>query len=363
MSLDSAIDRDRVRAIGVDDDEIAVPCRVFDGLERWADQLVGELGPVSRPGRRGRRSVAECQLDRVRAIRVRGVDLAVRQVRDLAVRGRSERIRQSRPRANDGDRDEGGQQKGDHQEDRGEPWHGPQWHRVLHRDPPFREEPGGEAARAAGCARERRRASVLGLANARVGFEPGGEEPVEVGFGHALAWSCRPSFVEQRASGVGLEGVAHRGGRPMETGTDGARRNAEDLRRVIEAEPEVVMHDEHRSLIDVEASEAALELIAIGQVDVQVARSRRFRHRERVDMDLDAPAPSAAACLAIARVDQQAMEPGLETVGIAQAGEAPPGGHECLLGRILGPPFVTKDQPGDDVEPADRGRASSLNAS
>ena len=49
------------------------------------------------------------------------------------------------------------------------------------------------------------------------------------------------------------------------------------------------MHDEHRPLIHVEASEATLELIANGHVDVQVACSRRFRHRERVDLDLDAP--------------------------------------------------------------------------
>ena len=48
------------------------------------------------------------------------------------------------------------------------------------------------------------------------------------------------------------------------------------------------------------------------------------------------------------------MEPGLELVGIAQARETSPGGHEGLLGGILGPPFVAEDQPGDDIEPADR---------
>ena len=59
----------------------------------------------------------------------------------------------------------------------------------------------------------------------------------------------------------------------MKTGTDRARRDAEDLRCIIEAEPEVVVHHEHRSLVDVEASEAALELIANGNVDVEVGRA------------------------------------------------------------------------------------------
>jgi hypothetical protein len=48
------------------------------------------------------------------------------------------------------------------------------------------------------------------------------------------------------------------------------------------------------------------------------------------------------------------MEPGLEAIGIAQSGETAPGGQQGLLGRILGACVVAEDQPGDDIEPADR---------
>ena len=48
------------------------------------------------------------------------------------------------------------------------------------------------------------------------------------------------------------------------------------------------------------------------------------------------------------------MKPGLEAVGISQAGEPLPGGDERLLGGVLGPPVIPQDQPRDDVEPADR---------
>ena len=140
----------------------------------------------------------------------------------------------------------------------------------------------------------------------------------------------------------------------METGADGARRDAEHLARVIEAVAEVVVQDEDRSLIRVEASEAALELIAMGQIDVQREAIRYFRHRQWIELDLDAHPPAVSARLAIAGVDQQAVEPCLETVWVTQRGEVRPGGDERLLGRVLGPPVVPKDQAGDDEEPADR---------
>jgi len=111
----------------------------------------------------------------------------------------------------------------------------------------------------------------------------------------------------------------------METRADGPGWDPEDLRRLVEAEPEVVVHDEDRALIEIEASEAALELIAPGDMGRKVHREvdpgrRCFRHRERIDVDLDAPSALVAARFAIAGVDQEPMEPGLEAIGIAQGG-------------------------------------------
>ena len=42
------------------------------------------------------------------------------------------------------------------------------------------------------------------------------------------------------------------------------------------------------------------------------------------------------ACLAIARVDEQPSDPGLELVGVPQALEVSPGGEQRLLRRVLG---------------------------
>ena len=112
------------------------------------------------------------------------------------------------------------------------------------------------------------------------------------------------------------------------------------------------MHHEHRPLIDVEASEATLELIAVGEVDCEtlVWARRGFRHRERIDLDLQRSPAVAATRFAIARVDQQSVEPRLEAIGIAQAGETLPGRYQGFLGRVLSPSFVTKDQPSDDEQ-------------
>ena len=59
-------------------------------------------------------------------------------------------------------------------------------------------------------------------------------------------------------------------------------------------------------------------------------------------------------CLATAGVDQQSVEPRFEAVGVTKTADVSPCGHEGLLGRILGRGVVAEDQPGDDIEPADR---------
>src|SRR5262245_25751746 len=101
----------------------------------------------------------------------------------------------------------------------------------------------------------------------------------------------------------------------MEPRAGGPRRDAEHPGRLIEREPDVVVQHQDRPLVDVEASEAALELIAVGEIESKprVVPSLGFRRREGFDLDLEAPPPAAAACFAIARVDEQAMEPRLET--------------------------------------------------
>ena len=47
------------------------------------------------------------------------------------------------------------------------------------------------------------------------------------------------------------------------------------------------------------------------------------------------------------------MEPGLEPIGVAKRPDVPPGGHERLLGGVLGGYPVPQDEPGGGIEPAD----------
>ena len=114
----------------------------------------------------------------------------------------------------------------------------------------------------------------------------------------------------------------------MQTRPDRAGWDAEDLGRLVEAESEVVVEHEDRPLVGVEAAEAALELIAVGETEARVG----FGTFKRPDVDLDAPPPLGSTRFAIAGVDQQSVEPGVEAVGIAQAGDMRPGGDERLLG-------------------------------
>ncbi len=115
------------------------------------------------------------------------------------------------------------------------------------------------------------------------------------------------------------------------------------------------MQDEDDPLVGVEPPEAALELVAIGELDDGIGR-RRFRRREVDvgDVHLDGPAMPPAADLPVAGANEEPVKPGVEAVGITQRRQVAPGGGERLLGRVLGASVVTEDQPGAGVESADR---------
>ncbi len=111
------------------------------------------------------------------------------------------------------------------------------------------------------------------------------------------------------------------------------------------------MQDEDRPLVGVEPAEPALELIAVGKIQARVG----FRGLAVTEAWISMlPSPFRTPCFAIAGSDEQAVEPGVEAVGVAETGDVDPGGDERLLGRILGLLLVAEDQPGDDVESVDR---------
>ena len=109
-----------------------------------------------------------------------------------------------------------------------------------------------------------------------------------------------------------------------------------------------MVHHEDGPLLDGQAPEAALQLVAVGQV----AWPRR-----RVPPGRGAaggPRPSAGARrrdFVVAGVDQQALEPGVEAVGVAQAADVAPGADEALLDRVLAAVGVAQDPMRQREEP------------
>ena len=82
--------------------------------------------------------------------------------------------------------------------------------------------------------------------------------------------------------------------------------------------------------------------------DDRLVRSGRSVDRE----DADVRVPGArAARLRVARVDEEALEPGVEAVRIAETGQLTPGDHQRLLHGILGPSDVPEDPLGDRHQP------------
>ena len=52
---------------------------------------------------------------------------------------------------------------------------------------------------------------------------------------------------------------------------------------------------------------------------------------------------------------EQAVEPGVETVGAAQRGQVTPGPDERLLDGVLGLVGIAQDEPGGGIQPEERG--------
>ena len=106
----------------------------------------------------------------------------------------------------------------------------------------------------------------LGLADRGVGRQPGGQEAVEiVVLGHVDRRSFRIGDAR-----IGVERGPHRLRRPVEARADGPGRDAQRVGGFVEGQAEVVVQDEDRPLVGIEAAEATLELVAVGDVEGRV---------------------------------------------------------------------------------------------
>src|SRR3954451_13519727 len=113
----------------------------------------------------------------------------------------------------------------------------------------------------------------------------------------------------------------------VEPRTDGPGGDGEHRADLTRIEAQVVMEHEDRPLLRRQSPEPPLDLVSIDE------RSETFRSCRSIDrQDLDGREPDAlAARLRVAGVAERALEPGVEPVRIAEAGQLAPGDHQRLL--------------------------------
>ncbi len=116
--------------------------------------------------------------------------------------------------------------------------------------------------------------------------------------------------------------------------------------------PDVVVENQNGALIGPQRPESPFELVAVGDQVREVADGRRFK---RFEFDFDGPSTPPAGGVE-AGVDDQAVEPGIESLRVAQARKVTPGSDVCLLDRVARELRVPEDEAGDRFQPRD-GRA------
>ena len=113
------------------------------------------------------------------------------------------------------------------------------------------------------------------------------------------------------------------------------------------------MEDNERAVFRVQSSERALDEVAVREMAGVVRGDGRLV--ERADLDLDRAAPLPAGFVEAA-VDKQAVQPGVELVGITKPREVAPGTHEGVLDGIPRELAVSQDEARGRVQAGRRRR-------
>jgi len=131
----------------------------------------------------------------------------------------------------------------------------------------------------------------------------------------------------------------------VQTRADRAYRRSDRSGDFLDLEVAVVTKDDSNALIRVEVLEGALEGIAILELSGGVMRvSVRSCPIQRVVASV-----SAAANPIAAGVGEDAPEPGVQSVEVAELRKLAPGSGERVVGRIFGLLGVAKDEAGQPV--------------
>jgi hypothetical protein len=146
--------------------------------------------------------------------------------------------------------------------------------------------------------------------------------------------------------GVRIQRSAHRAMGMMETGADRSTRDAEDLGDLdLVTALEVVEH-EQGPLLRLQAAEAPLELIPVDDAQEVVGRGRDVYRQDAEVRD----AVALAFRLGETGANNEAVEPGVESVRIAEPRQVTPSDHQRILQGVLGPIDVTEDPLGEGVQ-------------
>ena len=131
----------------------------------------------------------------------------------------------------------------------------------------------------------------------------------------------------------------------------GSDRNAQRARDLRERQVQVVVEGDDDALIHVESAEGPLDLVALDH------RGGAVRHGWVIDgseLDLDRSSPGAPE-LVVTGSYEEAVQPGVESVRVAQPGQVPPGANEGLLDGVSRSLGIPEDEPGGGVQAIDRG--------
>ena len=123
----------------------------------------------------------------------------------------------------------------------------------------------------------------------------------------------------------------------------------------MEGKPQVVVEDHDDPVFRLQSTEAALELFAVGESGTAVGLCRFGM--DNADVGLE---PPSMASLVGACIDEQAMQPRIEAVRVADLVQVSPRVGQGGLDSVLGIVGIAQDQASDRVEPIDSGRGKDL---
>lgn len=137
----------------------------------------------------------------------------------------------------------------------------------------------------------------------------------------------------------------------MQAGFRGPERDAQRRGDIRQLEADVEMQDHERATVGSQSAKRRVQRLPLGDLALELARVAQLLGRQ-LDLRL---ASTLSSNEAKARANGQAMDPGVEAVGVTQARQVAPGRDERFLDRIPGQLGIPEDQPGCPAKSADHG--------